>query len=207
MYVVAAGAADGEAQLGDGVQTGVHELLSAEKREQHTHLLTHQPRVLVARTVFQVRLQHPRHVLPEMTAAVPLVVLVGWLVLSFNNIHYSQTRIKETHWAVRKGFLLSIVSFISCPINVEGLTCIKSEEWKRFLYPNVSFIRVRLYIPSHPTLEEGDIFSFVARDVKILNVYEGQVPQQNPNQTDTFSEIVFLDRILGRCLPMPQHTY
>ena len=53
-----------------------------------------------------------------------------------------QTRIKETHWAVRKGFLLSIVSFISCPINVESLTCIKSEEWKRFLYPNVSFIRV-----------------------------------------------------------------
>ena len=41
---------------------------------------------------------------------------------------YSQTRIKETHWAVRKGFILSIVSFISCPINVESLICIKSEE-------------------------------------------------------------------------------
>ena len=41
---------------------------------------------------------------------------------------YSQTRMKETHWAVRKGFLLSIVSFISCPINVESLTCIKAEE-------------------------------------------------------------------------------
>ena len=47
---------------------------------------------------------------------------------------YSQTRIKETHWAVRKEFLLSIVSSISCPINVESLTCIKSEEWKRFLH-------------------------------------------------------------------------
>ena len=34
------------------------------------------------------------------------------------------------------------VSFISCPIDVESLTCIKSEEWKRFLCPNVSFIRV-----------------------------------------------------------------
>ena len=39
-----------------------------------------------------------------------------------------QTRIKETHCAVRKGFLLSIVSFTSCLINVESLTCIKSEE-------------------------------------------------------------------------------
>ena len=44
------------------------------------------------------------------------------------SIEYSQIRIKETHWAVRKGFLLSIVSFISCSINVESLTCIKSEE-------------------------------------------------------------------------------
>ena len=42
-------------------------------------------------------------------------------------VNYSQTRMKETQWAVRKGFLLSIV-FISCPINVESLTCIKSEE-------------------------------------------------------------------------------
>ena len=58
-------------------------------------------------------------------------------------IKYSQTRMKETHRAVRKEFLLSIVSYISCPINVESLTCIKAkEEWKRFLYPNVSFIRV-----------------------------------------------------------------
>ena len=55
---------------------------------------------------------------------------------------YSQTRIKETHWAVRKEFLLSIVSFISCPIHVKNLSCIKAVEWKRFLYPNVSFIRV-----------------------------------------------------------------
>ena len=60
----------------------------------------------------------------------------------FNKFHYSQTRTKETHWAVRKEFLLSIVSFISCPINIESLSCIKSEERKRFLYPNVSFIRV-----------------------------------------------------------------
>ena len=71
------------------------------------------------------------------------------------NYYYSQTRIKETHWPVRKRFLLFIVSFISCPINVEGLTCIKSEEWERFLYPNVSFIRVsfirvRLYHQKMP---------------------------------------------------------
>ena len=37
----------------------------------------------------------------------------------------------------KKEFLLSIVSFISCPINVEGLPCIKAEKWKCFLYPNV----------------------------------------------------------------------
>ena len=48
--------------------------------------------------------------------------------LLYCNYMYSQTRIKETHWAVRKGFLLSIVSFTSCPINVESVTCIKSEE-------------------------------------------------------------------------------
>ena len=47
---------------------------------------------------------------------------------SSQKVKYSQTRIKETHWAVRKEFLLSIVSFISCPFNVETLTCIKSEE-------------------------------------------------------------------------------
>ena len=43
---------------------------------------------------------------------------------------YSQTRIKETHWALRKGFLLSIVSFISCPINVERrpLQCHNEEQ-------------------------------------------------------------------------------
>ena len=48
--------------------------------------------------------------------------------LFFPNHQYSQARIKETHWAMRKGFRLSIVSLISCPINVESLTCIKSEE-------------------------------------------------------------------------------
>ena len=41
---------------------------------------------------------------------------------------YSQTRIRETHRAVRKEFLLSTVSFISCPINVESLSCMKVKE-------------------------------------------------------------------------------
>ena len=41
----------------------------------------------------------------------------------------SQTRIKETHWAVRKEFLSSTVSFISCHITVEqGMSCIKADE-------------------------------------------------------------------------------
>ena len=38
------------------------------------------------------------------------------------------------------------VSFISCHINVESLSCKKAEEWKRFFYPNISFIRVFLSV-------------------------------------------------------------
>ena len=41
---------------------------------------------------------------------------------------YSQTRIKETHGADRKEILLSIVLFISCPVNLESLSCVKAEE-------------------------------------------------------------------------------
>ena len=51
---------------------------------------------------------------------------------------YSQTMIEQTQWVVRKGFLLSIVSFISCPINVESLTYVKSEECVRPTFRSVS---------------------------------------------------------------------
>ena len=37
-----------------------------------------------------------------------------------------------------KKFLLSIVSFFDCPINVESLSCVKAES-ENFSYPNVSF--------------------------------------------------------------------
>ena len=44
------------------------------------------------------------------------------------NEKYRQTRIKGGQRAVRKGFLLSIVSFISCHIKAKRLSCIEAEE-------------------------------------------------------------------------------
>ena len=52
----------------------------------------------------------------------------------------SQTGIKQTHGVIRKEFLLSKVSFISCPINVKSLSCIKAERRSE----NVSYIQMFL---------------------------------------------------------------
>ena len=72
--------------------------------------------------------------------------------------YYSQTRIKETHRAVRKEFLLSIVSFISCSIHVESLSCIKAEG------ENVSYIR--MFLLSVFLLSEFDCMCFFGRVIE-----------------------------------------
>ena len=56
----------------------------------------------------------------------------------FEKKHDSQTQIKGTHGVVGKEFLLFIVSFISCPINVECFLH-KSGGVKAFLIPECFF--------------------------------------------------------------------
>ena len=61
-----------------------------------------------------------------------------------DRLNYSQTRIRETQRAVKKVFLLSIVSFISCPV-----TTVLNIETMNLMDKKVSYIGLFCFFGSH----------------------------------------------------------